>query len=267
MKALFFDVDGTLLDEKTHQIPTSAKEAIRMAQANGHKVFINSGRTYGMLRQVASMISADGWLCGCGTELIYQGKTIYEHHIDETTKTLIKAAAERYHVIVFLEGPSGWHCSPNPSLYEGDAALESRFLRMKSYVEREESVAPESYDSDYVISKFCIQTGIHSDFDGFSQAFGTDFIIIDRGKGFYECVPAEHGKDAAVAKMLHHLGLQRADAYAFGDSTNDIAMFTACDHCTAMKKHAKELEAFHPYITDSVEEDGILHALQHFQLI
>ena len=41
---IFFDIDGTLLSEKTFTVPDSAKEAIRKAQDNGHLVFINTGR-------------------------------------------------------------------------------------------------------------------------------------------------------------------------------------------------------------------------------
>ena len=40
MKALFFDIDGTLLSEKTRQIPESAKEALKEARRRGHLVFI-----------------------------------------------------------------------------------------------------------------------------------------------------------------------------------------------------------------------------------
>ena len=43
-KALFFDIDGTLLSEITRQVPESAKEALKEARKKGHLVFINSGR-------------------------------------------------------------------------------------------------------------------------------------------------------------------------------------------------------------------------------
>ena len=45
MSALFFDIDGTILSEITHKIPESALEALHKAQENGHKTFINTGRT------------------------------------------------------------------------------------------------------------------------------------------------------------------------------------------------------------------------------
>lgn len=44
-KIVFFDIDGTLVDGPTHQIPQSAVEAIRKLRENGHLAFINTGRT------------------------------------------------------------------------------------------------------------------------------------------------------------------------------------------------------------------------------
>ena len=38
-KVLFFDIDGTLLSEKTHTVPQSAKEALKKAKEKGHLIF------------------------------------------------------------------------------------------------------------------------------------------------------------------------------------------------------------------------------------
>ena len=43
-KAIFFDIDGTLWDDK-QQIPDSTVEALRMLKENGHYLFLCSGRT------------------------------------------------------------------------------------------------------------------------------------------------------------------------------------------------------------------------------
>ena len=42
--ALFFDIDGTLVSFKTHEIPASTILALTQAKANGHRVFIATGR-------------------------------------------------------------------------------------------------------------------------------------------------------------------------------------------------------------------------------
>lgn len=44
IKALFFDIDGTLVSFRTHKIPRSTVEAITMAKNMGIKVYISTGR-------------------------------------------------------------------------------------------------------------------------------------------------------------------------------------------------------------------------------
>ena len=44
IKALFFDIDGTLVSFKTHLIPTSTIEALEAAKAKGIQIFIATGR-------------------------------------------------------------------------------------------------------------------------------------------------------------------------------------------------------------------------------
>lgn len=46
MKALFFDIDGTMIDINTHKIPESTITAIREAKKNGNKIFIATGRSH-----------------------------------------------------------------------------------------------------------------------------------------------------------------------------------------------------------------------------
>ena len=40
---LFFDIDGTLLDNDTNQVPDSTIKALKKAQAAGHKIFLCTG--------------------------------------------------------------------------------------------------------------------------------------------------------------------------------------------------------------------------------
>ena len=43
-KIVFFDIDGTLIDDETHTVPQSAIDAIHKAQKNGHILIVNTGR-------------------------------------------------------------------------------------------------------------------------------------------------------------------------------------------------------------------------------
>ena len=73
-KALFYDIDGTLLSEKTGRVPESAVQALKEARAKGHLVFINTGRVYAHLGEIKKLVEADGYLCGCGTYILAEGR-------------------------------------------------------------------------------------------------------------------------------------------------------------------------------------------------
>ena len=53
IKALFFDIDGTLVSFKTHLIPTSTIEALEAAKAKGIQIFIATGRPRVIINNLA----------------------------------------------------------------------------------------------------------------------------------------------------------------------------------------------------------------------
>lgn len=62
-KALFFDIDGTLVAFKTHSIPASTIEAISKAKENGVEVYISTGRPYPLINNLAAISSMiDGYI-------------------------------------------------------------------------------------------------------------------------------------------------------------------------------------------------------------
>ena len=89
-KALFFDIDGTLLSEKTRRVPESAVKALAQARERGHLVFINTGRVYAHLGDIRSQVEADGFLCGCGTYVVAEGRILYHYHIPHERGLAIK---------------------------------------------------------------------------------------------------------------------------------------------------------------------------------
>ena len=75
--ALFFDIDGTLVSFKTHQIPPSTILALTQAKANGHKVFIATGRPPLIITNLGAIehlidgyVTINGALCFVGDEVI-----------------------------------------------------------------------------------------------------------------------------------------------------------------------------------------------------
>lgn len=261
MKALFFDIDGTLLSEKTHQVPESAIRAIEEARKNGCLSFINSGRCECMLKQMERILPMDGILAGCGTELTYQRKRIFYYSMPDELQQRVVHADRIYNIGVVAEGSECNHYRPEVSRMEV-------MNYMKAQTEKLYAVSTADFEGHYEISKFCVQADEESDIEGFIRDFSDDFDIMDRRGGFYECVPKGYDKGQAILHMAELLGIKRNDIYVFGDSSNDLAMFKiAPEHSTVMKKHDPVLDPYAAYVTDKVEEHGIAKALKHWRLI
>ena len=75
--ALFFDIDGTLVSFKTHEIPASTIFALTQAKANGSRVYIATGRPPVILTNLGAIehlidgyITTNGALCYVGDHLV-----------------------------------------------------------------------------------------------------------------------------------------------------------------------------------------------------
>ena len=96
IKAVFFDIDGTLVSFTTHAVPESARKAIQRLRERGIKVFIATGR---LLRHtdVVRDIEVDGYITVNGSYcLTSSGEVIYEQAFPQQTVERIFSFVEQY---------------------------------------------------------------------------------------------------------------------------------------------------------------------------
>ena len=67
IRALFFDVDGTLVSFRTHRVPGSARAALEEAHRRGVRIFIATGRAVGDLAVLKEFPKASAWLFPWGS--------------------------------------------------------------------------------------------------------------------------------------------------------------------------------------------------------
>lgn len=258
-KVLFFDIDGTLQSEVTKTVPQSAVEAIEKARSQGHLVFINTGRSYSQLGPIQERLETDGYLCGCGTYIEAGGEILYHRVLPRAQAEQIKAAIISCNMEGVLEGKEGCYYSHETSRFTlGQALLVHLAGAFKS---------PGDDDDGCSYEKFCVITDDKSNKAAFFRSLGLGIDVIDRGGGFYECVPAGHSKATAIEVILDHYQLKLTDAIVFGDSLNDLSMFELVPNAVLMEKHDRELEPFASFRTRTVENDGIAYAMQRLGLL
>lgn len=258
-KALFFDIDGTLLSEVTGEVPESAKRALAQARACGHLVFVNTGRSLSQLGRIRDMIQPDGWLCGCGTYIEVDGKVLYHRVLPKELNLKVRKELEACNMDGILEGKDGCYLgSPETRFPQGVSFRKNLTHAIRSLNWNEFCGDAE---------KFCVIADEQSDKARFFRSLGLEIDVIDRGRGLYECVPAGHSKATAIDVILDTYGLTLQDAYVFGDSTNDISMFEHVPNAVLMGKHDKELEPYASFVTKTVEQDGIWYAMEKLRLL
>lgn len=84
MKAVFFDVDGTLI-EGTHPdyryMRENVQKAIRKLQEQGHYVFIASGRSLAFLDEKIRNFGFDGYVLLNGSVIFFMIRLFIERHL------------------------------------------------------------------------------------------------------------------------------------------------------------------------------------------
>jgi len=257
---IFFDIDGTLLSEKTFTVPDSAKEAIIQAQDNGHLVFINTGRPILEIDDCIKELNFDGYICGCGTYIEFKNKELLHRSLGvRLSKQLVRKLRE-YHIDAILEGKNGVYYDMN--------ICSEEVLRIKARHTKEGFYKGQTFDDPEIdFDKLVIWTNESSDFEAFHKEFESTLEFIHRGENFYELVPLEFSKASGIKYLIDHLDIPHENTYAIGDSTNDLSMLQYVKNSIAMGNSNPLLFDLVSFITKDIEADGISYALKHYNIV
>ena len=257
--ALFFDIDGTLVSFKTHEIPDSTIQALAQAKANGSRVYIATGRPPVILNNLGAIenlidgyITTNGALCFVGDELV-----CCQPIPQEDVMTCVKDAKEKGYSLIVVGRKDVAVLDPT-----GD--VDRIFRQMLSVQELSKAKPIEEvlqqdimqltpfFSAEYesqIMARMprCTSGRWHPEF--------TDITAqgADKGKG--------------ILAIAAHEGLDPRYTIAFGDGGNDTSMILQAGIGIAMGNAIDDLKRQADYVTSSVDEDGILGALRHYGIV
>ncbi len=256
---LFFDIDGTLIDEKTDVIPQSAKVALKEAKANGHRLYVCSGRCRAIIPENVLELGFDGMICGCGTYIEINGEALYHHTLSEELQQQVIRDLQGFHIDGVLEGKD---CSA----FRRDYWMPE----VKRIYEENGSFQAKTqvfWDENISFDKMALWFDDSSDMDAFRNKYQEVFDFILRDPTFYEVVPKGISKATGIYQVCRMIGADIKDTIAFGDSSNDIPMLECTARSVAMGGGNPILYDLVDYVTTPVMEDGIANALRYYKLI
>lgn len=125
-KALFFDIDGTVVSDITKKVPESACRALKKAKENGHLLFINTGRTMARIVPELKALPFDGFLCGCGIYMTYHDEVIFDKRLSQKERTKIMNSILECDIDGVLENYEKVYYFPWKSRFEEVEELKTR---------------------------------------------------------------------------------------------------------------------------------------------
>lgn len=254
-KIVFFDIDGTLLDEEK-RVPPDAAEAVRRLKASGVEPVIATGRAPYFIKPVAEELGIDSWVSLNGGYVVYQGKELHHLTIDKSElEKLVELAGRNGHALVF-EGKEWYYADRegDPFAFE---AVES--LKVKH----------PGVDADFWKKESVYQAFLHC--ESHEEQIYLDSLPALRFIRWHskamDVLPRNGSKAAGIAALLDVLGLKPEEAVAFGDGLNDKEMLEFAGLGIAMGNSHPDLLPYADYVTKRVEEGGVQHGLAYAGLL
>ena len=264
IRAIFLDIDGTLVSFSTHRIPDSAVHALTKARGKGIKVFIATGRPTVIIDNLGQLQSAgliDGYITMNGA-YCYQGdRTISSTAIPpQCVSSVWKWCTEHGRTCIAIR-------EHDLCINRDSAELQEIFYNQLKCTTPMPELEPDQDINSMPIYQL---TAFFSPDEEQSSELASALNGCNTGRwhnSFTDITAAGCTKSRGIDAFAGAFGFSLSQTMAFGDGGNDIPMLQHAGIGIAMGGASDNVKAASDYVTDSVDEDGISRALAHFGII
>lgn len=274
IKAIFFDIDGTLITSNNHVL-ASTKMGIHQLKERGYIVGIATSRGPNMLPTAVTKIPFDYWVTYNG-QLIYDknGTVIYKHPLDHYDLTQIQCYAQKQNSRYLLQTETKNYGSTLMKVAQNEWVLPSVHF-MKRHIDEEwiqsihrlRLLMPDRRIHHCHTDVYQVTLMQPKYYDDKLKKALTSLTITRSNPFTVEIVSANISKSNGIRKALYREQLSLENVLFFGDNYNDIAVMEQVKYGVAMGNAIDELQQKAIYTTDTNQNDGIYKALCHFKLI
>ena len=274
-KVILIDVDGTLVDYENH-LPPSAVKAIRMARAQGHLVYICTGRSRSEVYDEIWNIGLDGMFGANGGYIEHHGEVLFHAHLKKEQCSAIVDWLHSRNLEFYLESNTGLYASEH--FEEAGEPVMQKYMQRKGNGQENIHICAQYPDMVFGenlyredVNKISFILNSYADVTAAAQCFPDLKISTWGGKGetalFGDIGIQDIDKATAISLLLKYLHMGQKDTIAFGDAAVDIPMLEYCALGIAMASGGKEIKAMADDISAAVNQDGLYKAFLKYNLL
>ncbi len=257
IKAVFFDIDGTLLDHGHGGVmPASTQQSLFRLREKGVKLLVATGRFPAMVTFMEEHFPFDGFVTMNGQLVFLRDGTVIHRlaHDPGDIRQLVDISRREGFPSLIIEETEYFYTLPSP-------AIDAHFLFGGL------PVPQAAYDTARLQEHPVLQFLIYAPEDLAHLAPLRHIYPTSAGGNVYDVIPKTGGKEVGIGAAAKYFGISREEVMVFGDGDNDQTMLRWAGAGVAMGNGTPAAKAAAGYITAPVDQDGIEKALEHFGLI
>ncbi len=257
IKAVFFDIDGTLISFKTHEVPKSTIEAIKELQGKGIKAILATGRSINSIEHVKHL-DFDGYITFNGGYCLTKDlEVLHREPIDaRDIESVLAYAKEKALSFSFMS-------EKEITIHDVTPEIAGMYAHLNLPV-------PKLVDMETVDTGSILQTNIFlgpEEEQEFMEKVMPNSLSSRWTPLFADVNPKGLSKKVGIDIFCKHFGVELEETMAFGDGGNDISMLKHVKVGVAMGNANPDVKVISDYVTDDVDDDGIWNALKKFEVI
>ena len=252
---VFFDVDGTLLDNRVDEVPGSALKAIAELKSLGYKIAMSTGRdmdTHYSVRYV-DIVKPDVIIHANGNKITMDGKLLFKHVMDKKLLREVVDFSREHDICV------GTSVGNEDFYINHEKKIEADSVYNK-FINRNFADIEELFTRDIEVCALSFAGDVRTDGRVLEEHFKTLMLLPFSTNTGADIVEEGCTKADGMRRVCDYYGVPYSKTYAFGDSMNDVHILKEAGIGVAMGNAEAEVRAAADYVTTDIDDDGIYNA-------
>ena len=255
IKAIFFDIDGTLFSHTTKGIPESTKKALWLLREKGIRLLTATGRHIMDIKNLTTDLPPfDGHITLTGQICLDENeKTVCDAPInDAEARGIIDTFAREGLPLIIIERDRKYTLFMDETIRRTEQDVTALMPEVDRYT-GEKVFQLIAFDRENKLETLMKQ------FPSCKTSRWNPFAV--------DIISQNGGKVAGIRHFMEHFQIGAHEVMAFGDGENDMEMLRFAGVGVAMGNAAPIVRQQADYVTADIDDAGIYKALQHYGIL